>query len=37
MDFDKHLYKSHKYMLSLICNVSNIAELQNNTIRRADT
>ena len=28
MDFDKHLYKSHKHMLSLICNVSNIAELQ---------
>ncbi len=28
MSFDKHLYKSHKHMLSLICNVSNIAELQ---------
>ena len=28
MSFDKHLYKSHKRMLSLICNVSNIAELQ---------
>lgn len=28
MDFDKHLYKSNKHMLSLICNVSNIAELQ---------